>query len=99
MTANDWFDQGNALALQGNSSSAIGAFEEAIRLDPQHFRAWNNMAFLLREQGRYDEALGAFDMAVEIDPQYTMAWNNMGTTLASLAGTRRPSWPVIRQSR
>ena len=49
MTANDWFDQGNALALQGNSSGAISAYEEAIRLDPQHFRAWNNMGFLLRE--------------------------------------------------
>jgi len=69
MTANDWFDQGNALALQGNFSGAINAYEEAIRLDPQYFRAWNNMGFLLREVGRYDEALSAFDRAVEIDPQ------------------------------
>ncbi|HPM27217.1 MAG TPA: tetratricopeptide repeat protein, partial [Methanothrix sp.] len=41
MTASDWFDQGNALALQGNSSGAISAYEEAIRLDPNHQRAWN----------------------------------------------------------
>ena len=35
MTANDWFDQGNALALQSNSFGAIGAYDEAIRLNPR----------------------------------------------------------------
>jgi len=58
---------------RANSSGAINAYEEAIRLDPNHHKAWTTWVSFWGAQGRYDEALSAFDRAIEIDPQYTMA--------------------------
>jgi len=57
---------------------AIKAFDEAIRLDPNHARAWINKGIAFGEQDKYNEAIKAFEEAIRLDPNYADAWHNKG---------------------
>src|SRR5512137_927669 len=59
-TASDatvWNDKGTALGYLGKYDEAIQAYNEAIKINPQHAAAWNNKGEALRSQGKYDEAI------------------------------------------
>jgi tetratricopeptide (TPR) repeat protein len=87
ITAEDWFNQGNALNRQGKLDEAIKAYDEAIRLDPKYVAAWGNKGNALDGQGKYDEAIKAYDEAIRLDPKYAIAWNNKGIALEALGKT------------
>ena len=72
-TAEDWFNEGNALSSQGKYDEAIKAYDEAIRLDPNFAKAWNNKGIALYGQGKYDEAIKAYHEAIRLDPKYAEA--------------------------
>jgi tetratricopeptide (TPR) repeat protein len=69
-TAEDWFNKGTALGKQGKYDEANKAFDEAIRLDPNHAVLWYNKGFALDEQGKLDEAIKAYDEALRQNPEY-----------------------------
>jgi len=51
-------------------ASALGKFEQALRLDPQRYEAWNYVGYASRKLGRYDDALLAYDRALSLKPGY-----------------------------
>ncbi len=61
---------------------AIFHYEEAIRLNPLHAFAHNNLGLVLHRMGNFVQAEGHFKKAVEIEPQMGQAFNNLGATLA-----------------
>ncbi len=68
--------------------SALGGFEqaradytEAVRLDPSHVRARNNLSNLLTGAGRTEEAAAHLRAAIEQDPNYWEAHYNLGVAL------------------
>jgi len=81
------FGLGYVFALQKMNEEALAAFEKAIELNPQYYKAWYNKGVMLVNLNRYEHALAAFEKAIELNPQYSEAWNNKGGMLGQL------NWP------
>lgn len=75
-------EEGEALLGEGNLTGALVLFDQAIQLDPDNARIWNDKAAVLLSLGRYEEALAAADRATTLDPEYVWAWK--GKTIALL---------------
>ena len=75
------FADGMAAWARKDLESALGIFEEALKLAPQFAYPWNGKGIVLDDQKRYDEALAAYDKAIELDPQFAYPWNGKGIVL------------------
>jgi tetratricopeptide (TPR) repeat protein len=65
--------------------SALECFEQALRLNPNHSKAWYNKGMCLVSLGESKEgAMRCFEKAIEINPLDAEAWNNKGAVLAML---------------
>ena len=73
---------GDRPAAKGDLDGAIAAFQEAIRLDPKHAAAHNNLGVALQDKGDLDGAIAAFQEAIRLDPKYAVAHNNLAWLLA-----------------
>ncbi|MDD3014457.1 MAG: tetratricopeptide repeat protein [Candidatus Gastranaerophilales bacterium] len=60
--------------------AAIQEFEAAIQVNPDYYKAYNNIGKLLQEMGKIDEAERYYRKALEIEPKYSEAIENLGTT-------------------
>ncbi len=76
--------KGDDLMLQKKYHEALGAYEEAVAIDPYSSISWNKLGLAHMTTGRYEDAVSAFRKAATIDPFYTEAWNNLGDSLAIL---------------
>jgi len=63
-----------SLYLRGDSRKAADAYAQAIKLDINNRRAYNNLGLVLFKMGYYDEALLAFKQGGD----QAGAYNNMG---------------------
>ena len=76
-----WVNKGAAHAALEEYDPAIGAYQEAIRIDDDSEHAATaetNLAYALWEFGRTEEALEHAERAVELDPRFAEAWYNRG---------------------
>ncbi|WP_058367042.1 tetratricopeptide repeat protein [Haloparvum sedimenti] len=76
-----WVNKGAAHAELEEYDQAIGAYEEALRIDDDSEHAATaetNLAYSLWEFGRHEQALEHAERAVEIDPRFAQAWYNRG---------------------
>ncbi len=68
------FIHGNVLFQMGQRADAVAHYQEAIRLDPIHGKAFNNLALVLSSQGQCREALDCLLQAeaagVKINPDF-----------------------------
>jgi tetratricopeptide (TPR) repeat protein len=58
--------------------------QTAVRLDPNHFRAWVNLGLALYSLRRYDEAVPAYRAALDINPNDAFVHAYLGRSLLSL---------------
>jgi tetratricopeptide (TPR) repeat protein len=58
--------------------------QTAVRLDPNHFRAWVNLGLALYSLRRYDEAVPAYRAALGINPNDAFVHAYLGRSLLSL---------------
>lgn len=83
------YNLGVALVESGRpASEAMPRFEEALRLDPGHAGALDNLGLVLLRQRRFDEARARFERALAADPENAVALNNLGALELDL---RRPA--------
>lgn len=68
--------RGRELQREQRNTSALAAYEEALRLDPSFESAWMRKAMLLEELERLDEALAAYDGLLEHHPGHAGGWSN-----------------------
>ncbi len=75
--ADYFYIHGNALFRLGRAAEAAGQYREAIRLDPHHGNAYNNLALVSFSQGKFHEALDfllkAEAAGVKINPDFKKA--------------------------
>jgi serine/threonine protein kinase len=76
--------EGDELRKQQRYSQALQAYEEALRMDPRNFYAWNGKGTTLYNQGNYKKALEAYQRATEIDPGNAIVWVSAGLVLHRL---------------
>ena len=72
------FELGNARYKKYMFPAAMSHYREAIRLDPEHLRAYNNLGVLLSAAGNLKEAEKSFKKMIEIDPAFAVAYKNLG---------------------
>ncbi len=65
----------NYLIKEGEQSQTF--LREAIKMDPQHTLAMNNLGAILSEQKTFEEALRLVKMAISINPKEGMFYRNL----------------------
>jgi len=75
---------GNARLFAHDLTSAISAYEEALRLDPHFAFAHNNLASTLLQLGRFEDSLSHATAALALDPNYAAAHGTAATDLLQL---------------
>jgi tetratricopeptide (TPR) repeat protein len=74
----------------GKYAEAGAAYDEAIKLVPNNFQAWqawNGKGNSLYKQGKYEEAIQAYDQAIQLAPDISMLWASKGDALKALGRT------------
>jgi tetratricopeptide (TPR) repeat protein len=76
-----------AYRLQGDLEAAKESCSQAIELNPNYWRAYNNRANAYYDQQNYLAALTDYEAALEINPKSSLVRQNIGAvkTLVSLA--------------
>lgn len=65
-------------------ASAVEAFEQAVRLEPNYAEAWSNLGAALRETGRLHDALESCDRAMKFVPGNVRGLMNRANVLFDL---------------
>jgi tetratricopeptide (TPR) repeat protein len=60
---------------------AIGQYQKALRLEPDHALAHNNLGNALLGKGQLDEAINQFQEALHLKPDDADAQNNLAHAL------------------
>ena len=63
---------------QKDYSAAISTLDEAIRLDPNYAKAYNNRGLAKYRLEQYFEAISDFDEAIRLDPNLAFPYRNRG---------------------
>lgn len=61
---------------QGRIKEALLDFEDALRLDPERYRAIHNRGVLAAQAGRYADAFDDFNQTIELNPKFAKAYSN-----------------------
>jgi tetratricopeptide (TPR) repeat protein len=89
--------RGQLLAGAGHTSEALRDFEDAIRLDPQRWRAIHNRGVLLAQAGRFEQAFDDFSHTIQLQPDYAKAYSNRAALLV-VAGRLQQAADDYRQA-
>ena len=89
--AGAWFSVGYLLQIENEGEAnglelekAIAAYDEAIRLNPNYAKAYNNRGVAKYALGRHDAAVADYDEANRLKPDYAEAYNNRGAAKNAL---------------
>jgi len=86
---------GNAHRVREQREAALEAFDQALRLDPSDFEAWDSRALTLFELGRFEAARAAYRRVVALDPASlaghyngALSAKNLGAIAEAMTGLR-----------
>jgi Tfp pilus assembly protein PilF len=77
------FARAKQLGESGETSQAITAYRQLLKLDPRHARARNNLAFLLEQRGNVQAALQELDLAIAEEPDNVALLLNRAAMLSA----------------
>ena len=72
-----------ALVAKGEIDRGITDFDQAIRINPSHTRAFIDRGNAFRGKGLYDRAIADYDQAIKLDPKNAFVFNNRGNAYFS----------------
>ncbi|PYR29955.1 MAG: hypothetical protein DMF90_28745 [Acidobacteria bacterium] len=83
------YDLGFVLDRAGRSGEAVVQYQLALRLNPHHKDALNNLGVDLARSGRMPDAARTFDRLTAIDPDNAEAHTNLGAVLLAQGARER----------
>ena len=86
---NAWNNLGLLATREGRTGDAVGYFQEALRLNPDHFIALENLGNAYRQQKRWEEARQALERAMAIKPEDPEANYSLAMVFAQTDETER----------
>jgi tetratricopeptide (TPR) repeat protein len=87
--ANSWNNLGLLDARAGRMDEAVGHFQQALKLSPDHLIALNNLGSAYRQQKRWDDARKTYDRALAVNPNDAEANYGLGMVFAQNEETGR----------
>jgi len=87
--ANCWNNLGLLAAREGRTAEAIGYFQEALKLSPDHMIALDNLGSAYRQQKRWDDARQTYERALELYSNDAEANYGLGMVFAQNDDTVR----------
>jgi tetratricopeptide (TPR) repeat protein len=87
--ANAWNNLGLLATREGRTGDAIPYFQEALKINPDHLIALENLGNAYRQQKNWDEARQTLERAVAVGPQDPEANYSLGMVFAQLNDTDR----------
>jgi tetratricopeptide (TPR) repeat protein/peroxiredoxin len=87
--AHAWNNLGLLAGREGNTNEAIGDFQEALRLSPDHRAALDNLAAAYRVQKRWDDARQTYERSLQLGPDDPEANYGLGMVFALTDDTDR----------
>ena len=81
--------QGMAYLELDEPATALGSFDEAIRLNPNLADAYANRGASFNQLGQYERAIKDLNKAIELDPGSAVAYNNRGNAYGNLDQLQR----------
>ena len=82
--ADKWFRKGTAYAELDLHREAINAYKQAIRIDPNHAGAYNNLGIEYAELGFHRNAIENYKQAILIDNNNAGTYQNLGYSYGQL---------------
>lgn len=73
-----FLDIGNIYFETEDTDSAVKAYCEAIKLNPQSYKAYDKCAMALWRKNYIEEAIIAYNKALAINPECASSYNNLG---------------------
>jgi len=73
--------EGDQYLRQQFYTQALHSYEEALRMDPYNFHAWNGKGTALYNLGHYRKAFESYQRATEIEPNNAIVWVSAGLVL------------------
>ncbi len=87
--ANSWNNLGLLAAREGHTGDAVGYFQDALKLSPDHMIALNNLGSAYRQQKRWDDARKTYERALEVGSNDAEANYGLGMVFAQNDDTAR----------
>jgi len=87
--ANSWNNLGLLATREGRTAEAIPYFQEALKLNPDHLIALENLGNAYRQQKKWDDARTLLERAVAVGPGDPEANYSLGMVFAQLNDTDR----------
>jgi|GEM_PF-601497 cytochrome c-type biogenesis protein CcmH/NrfG len=82
--ADGWFNMGVAYSRLSRHNEAIGAYRQAVMIDPGYGDAWSGIGAAYDQLKRHGPAADAYRQAVTIDPESANAWLHLGLACSRL---------------
>lgn len=79
-----YFGLGNAYTRLNNFAEAEKAYQEALKINPNHTATLSNLGVAYYQQGRLDEAMDAFEKALKISPNDAETYYLLGAAQLQL---------------
>lgn len=70
--------RGTAHIYEGRFDDARQSFDDALAIDPQHYRALTNLGNVALEEKRVDDAIDYYSRAIKINESFANAHHNLG---------------------
>jgi tetratricopeptide (TPR) repeat protein/peroxiredoxin len=87
--ANSWNNLGLLAAREGRTGEAIGYFQKALALSPDHLIALDNLGSAYRQQKSWGDARKTYERALEVSPNDAEASYGLGMVFAQNDDTAR----------
>jgi Flp pilus assembly protein TadD/peroxiredoxin len=94
---NAWNNLGLIATREGKTEDAVGYFQKALRLNPEHFIARLNLGNAYRHEKRWDEARKELEKAVALKPEDPEANYSLGMVFAQADQTER-AYELLRKA-
>ncbi|MDP1675325.1 MAG: tetratricopeptide repeat protein [Bacteroidota bacterium] len=78
LSATDWFEKGYRAYNSNDLDNAIIYYQQAIKLNPNVYEVYNNLALSYKNKGYADKAIQYFEKAIELNPQNPDPYINLG---------------------
>ena len=86
------YTHGLMLEDAGQTPAAVVEYQEACRLKPDFYQAWNNLGLALEAGRRFEQAMAAYQQALLINGRYALAHSNLGRLFLAAHQPERAVW-------